>query len=150
MDHVAVRNIDDLDGEFVLLIPDENGRFSVLLKTMIAGREETVEITGKITIASILIEFDSLPVPLQVDIHFVPDIDGMALDLTDGMDRIVNISNTSERTVGSLPRTGVKSVIALMILGLVTSLTAAAAIVTVIIWQNKKEKKVRVFFRMIY
>jgi len=71
MAHIAVRNLNDLDGAFVLLEPDSDGAFTAQLRTVIAGSDEVVTITGEITIGSILIEFDSKPVPLQVDLRFI-------------------------------------------------------------------------------
>ncbi|MCL2662536.1 MAG: Cna B-type domain-containing protein [Oscillospiraceae bacterium] len=129
--HIAVRNLNELDCVYVLLEPCEDGYFTAQLSTTIAGVEEIVEKTGRITRGSVLIEFDGLPVPLQVDLRFIP------INFADD-------SNTSEGTgtgTGGLPQTGVVSMLWILVLGLMTSIVATAAVLIVIRRQSVKDKR---------
>jgi LPXTG-motif cell wall-anchored protein len=129
--HIAVRNLNELDCVYVLLEPCEDGYFTAQLSTTIAGVDEIVEKTGRITRGSVLIEFDGLPVPLQVDLRFIPL---SADDSTVGDDPNVQGGN------GGLPQTGVISMLWVLVLGLVTSLVATAAVLIVIRRQNSRDK----------
>jgi LPXTG-motif cell wall-anchored protein len=125
--HIAVRNLNELDCVYVLLEPCEDGYFKAQLPTVIAGVEEIVEKTGRITRGSVLIEFDGLPVPLQVDLRFIP------IDFVDD-------SNVSGVTTGGLPQTGVISMLWVLMFGLITSVVATVAVLIVIRRQSSKEK----------
>jgi len=129
--HIAVRNLNDFNCPSVLLEPCEDGYFTAQLTTVIAGADEIVEKTGRIIKGSILIEFDGLPVPLQVDLRFIP-LEANDTTVTD---------DPNVQGDGGLPRTGVESVIWLLAIGLLTSITATAAVVIVIRWQSAKEKR---------
>jgi hypothetical protein len=72
MSYIAVRNLNDLNGVYVLLEPCEDGHFTATLPTVIAGEPDIVVKTGRITKGSIWIDFERLPVPLQVDLRFIP------------------------------------------------------------------------------
>jgi hypothetical protein len=72
LSNITVRNLNDFNCPAVILQPDENGFFTAQLPTVIAGVPDVVEKSGRITKGSILIEFDGLPVPLQVDLRFIP------------------------------------------------------------------------------
>jgi len=131
MTYVLVRNLNDnggVIGDPVFLEPDENGVFSATMQTIIADRVYTVEKTGRITIASIHIEFDGLPVPLQVDLRFIP------IDDSTG-------TGTDRPREAALPRTGVETPIAMLLICLLTSLTATFAVVMAIRYQNRKERR---------
>jgi LPXTG-motif cell wall-anchored protein len=141
--HIAVRNLNALDCVYVLLEPCEDGYFTAQLPTVIAGEDVLVEKTGRITKGSILIEFNGLPVPLQVDLRFTP------LEISDSTDS--NDPNDPNDTDiadnpyihggnGGLPQTGVMSILWVLILGLVTSIVAAGAVLIVIRRQSLKEK----------
>jgi LPXTG-motif cell wall-anchored protein len=136
-----VRNLNDFDCPAVFLEPCEDGYFTAQLTTVIAGVDEIVEKTGRITRGSILIEFDGLPVPLQVDLRFIPLEVSDSNDSNDPDDTIVVDDPNVQGGNGGLPRTGVESVIWLLAIGLLTSITATAAVVIVIRWQSMKEKR---------
>ena len=140
-DYIVIRNLNDLDdrpggSEFgsVQVFPDENGYFTAELRTTIAGRDEVVIKTGRVTEGSIRVTMDDLPVPLQIDLRFIPD-DSVLSGTTGG-------SGTGRTQGDGLPRTGVESVIVMLVLGFVTSLVATAAVIAVIRRQNLKDKKV--------
>ena len=136
-DYVVIRNLNDLTGELgepVFAIPDVNGYFTTELDTWIAGRQERVVKTGRITEGSIIVELDGLPVPLQIDLRFIPDTG------TGGGGGSGIISDKDNN--GGLPRTGVESVLVLLVLGLATSLVAGVAVAIVIRRINAKERGV--------
>jgi len=119
--YIVIRNLNDLGGVIgdpVFIKPNADGTFVAHLETIIAGKREIVEKTGRVYEGSIVVELDGLPVPLQIDLRFVPD---------------------GTRT--GLPQTGVESVVAILIVGLVTSLVAGAAVVVVIRRMNAKERR---------
>jgi LPXTG-motif cell wall-anchored protein len=133
--HIAVRNLNALDGVYVLLEPCEDGFFTAQLPTVIAGMEEIVEKSGRITRGSVLIEFDGLPVPLQVDLRFIP------LEIGDSViDDDPDVTD-DPYVQGGLPQTGVVSMLWILVLGLVTSVVATGAVLIVIRRQSLKEKR---------
>jgi len=146
---MLVRNLYDLDAYYgyVLIEPNDDGTFEAVLRTNVAGVYPAyVEITGTVIDGSIEIVLDSLPVPLQIDLHFIPesvgdggsgDGDSSKGDSGDDSDTVV----LSTRNQGGLPRTGVESILWLLILGLLTSLAATCSIIFVIRYQNTKEKR---------
>jgi len=136
-DYILIRNLNDLDGEMgepVLVEPDENGRFKTRIRTEIADGVYYVEKEGWVKEGSIVVGIDSLPVSLQIDLRFIPEGTGGGGPGGSGSGVL------SERT-GGLPRTGVESVIVMLIIGLVTSLLAGTAVVLVIRYQNAKERR---------
>ncbi|MCP1103361.1 hypothetical protein M2454_002774 [Aequitasia blattaphilus] len=76
-ENIVIRNLDDLDGEGVKLNIAEDGTFTAQLHTTIARTETVVPITGHIEAISSTrkkIDFDNLPVPLEVDVEFVKEV----------------------------------------------------------------------------
>jgi LPXTG-motif cell wall-anchored protein len=71
--NIIVRNMDDLDGDHVVLTFNP-GTFNNTLDTVIAGQPALVPIQGVVFFDDndITIEFNSLPIPLQVDLLFIP------------------------------------------------------------------------------
>ncbi|MDL2232946.1 Cna B-type domain-containing protein, partial [Ruminococcaceae bacterium OttesenSCG-928-L11] len=77
---MAVRNLNDLKGQSVLLDIGEDGTFSTLLPTVINGNPVTVAVTGRASygkdangnVTEVVILLDQLPVPLQIDLAFEP------------------------------------------------------------------------------
>jgi len=128
-DYIVIRNLNDLEGEHVFVKPDADGYFTTQLKTQIADKDYTVEKTGRVTEGSIIVELDGLPVPLQIDLRFVPD------NVTD------DDKTDDKNDDGTLPKTGVDSILDTLVLGLITSLAAGTAVALVILRQSRKEKK---------
>jgi len=130
-DHIVLRNLNDLDGPYELAKLDKDGYFTIHLSTWIAGVEDVVEKNGRATEGSIIVEIlHHLPVPLQIDLRFIPDIINNTPDNPD-----------SAGNPGGLPNTGVESIISTLVLGLITSLVACMAVAVVIRRQIKKERK---------
>ena len=137
-DYIVIRNLNDLGGvigEPVFVVPNADGTFTTQLQTIIAGQPEIVEKSGRIYEGSIVVELDGLPVPLQIDLRFVPI--GTPGSGPPGSPPIISYNPPT----GTLPQTGVESVINTLLIGLVTSMVATAAI-AVVIWRlNAKEKR---------
>jgi len=132
----------------------DDDTFEVILRTSIANDEEgtnaVVIVTGKVSDGSIIVEITSgpddldLPVPLQIDLRFIPDgsggYDGWGgYGRTDGLDDDADGSGSGFRGA-FMPRTGIASIIEMLLFGLLASLAATAAVVFVIKRQNAKEK----------
>jgi len=129
-EYIVIRNLNDIEGKegFVHVYPDENGYFETELTTHIAGDPETVVKTGIVKEGSIIVELDNLPVPLQIDLRFIPE--GSRSD-----------QGGNQNYRGAfMPKTGLESIIVVLLFGLLTSLVATAAIVIVIRRQNAKDK----------
>jgi len=134
--YILIRNLNDLDdelGEPVMVVPDADGKFTTMIKTEIAGKPYFVEKSGRVYEGSIVVEIYDLPVSLQIDLRFIPEGTGGRPGDTEG---------NSRWTQGDgLPRTGVESVISTLVIGLIVSITAGAAVMLVIWRINAKEKK---------
>jgi len=151
-DYIVIRNLNDLNGQIgepVMVKPDANGYFKTRLQTTIAGETQIVEKTGRVTEGSIIVELDGLPVPLQIDLRFIPARGGSGTTQGDGDEDADGDSDGSGGAgtgaggsggAGGLPRTGVESVIVLLILGLATSLIAGVAVAIVIRRMGIKER----------
>ena len=132
-DHIVLRNLNDLDGPYEIADLDEDGYFTIHLSTWIAGAPDVVEKNGRATEGSIIVEIlHHLPVPLQVDLRFIPEV----LSGTTG-------GSGAGDSAGGLPRTGVESVISTLVLGLITSVIAGAAVAMVIWRMGAKERRVK-------
>ena len=168
LSHILVRNLlDGFDCDTVLIVPERDGSFTAQLRTEIAGVEEIVVKTGRIIPGSITVVFDGIPVPLQVDLRFIPITESNTnnpynpsdtddpddADDPDNPDRnnIADDPNVQggnggadNRNVqggnGGLPRTGVESMLWVLVLGMVTSIVATAAVLIVIRRQSIKDR----------
>jgi len=137
MDYIVVRNMNDLDGEFVHINLHPDGTFTTdPLDTEIAGEDDRVVKSGTYEIASLRITFNSLPVPLQVDMRFIPIEQEDTPVTPDDTDDSSDTSKTAQ-----MPKTGIQSILEILIFGLITSIAATAAVVIVIRRQSAKERK---------
>jgi len=129
-DYIVIRNLNDLTGELgepVFVKPDANGYFTTQLQTVIAGRTETVQKTGRVYEGSIIVELNGLPVPLQIDLRFIPDVP------------IISATDDDPAFGLIMPRTGLVSIINTLALGLITSLIATVTVAIVIRKQKIKQ-----------
>jgi len=144
---LEIRNLNDLDGvisQFVRYeeyIDEKNFTAIYTLATSIGPDNEVVEKSVKVWEGSIYVEIEGgeLPVPLQIDLRFIPAGTGGGGGGSGGPGGEGSGGNRWTQGDG-LPRTGVESVIVLLIIGLLTSVAAAVAVIIVIRIQNKREK----------